>query len=125
MVYANGTVTLAAGTSVTISGTVTTIPAATTWYGNMTLAAATSTTVASGNMTNSSGTVPTTAAGFARLFIFNSGSAPAQICWLANTCSASAGETLAAGASDVHNVTGTSQVPAVYSAIGTSIFVSN
>jgi hypothetical protein len=102
-------------------------PAATTYDGTLSLAAATSTQlIASAGVTMDGGTSLPTAGNFATISIVNTGSALAYVCLFSTTCSAaSGGLPLAAGASITRNVAGSTVAPSFYSPAGTTLWFSN
>lgn len=101
-------------------------PAVMTYFGIMTLSAATSTGLIAANVTMAGSTTLPLAGSFGTLTIKNTGSNPVVVCWFGGTCSAAAaGETLAAGASDTKNLAGSSVAPTLFSTSGTTLYFDN
>lgn len=97
-----------------------------TFYGVATISSGTSTSLIAANVTMEASTTLPTAGHFGTLTIKNTGTTnPVTVCWGGGTCSATAGEVLAAGAQDTKNLSAYTAAPTVFSTSGTTIYIDN
>ena len=110
------------------TGSVNSAPAFTTYQGTLTVTgAASGVAISTLSLNSGSGAFPTGALG--NVFILNSGSGTAYICWFiatATSCTASGGSfPLVAGASVTKNLGASTVVPSVFSTAGTTLAITN
>jgi hypothetical protein len=105
----------------TVTGSFSSVPSITTYQGTL----AVTTSAAISTLTLSNGTAfPTGAMGV--VFILNSGSGTAYICWFGGTCAAGSGSfPLVAGASVSKNLGLATTVPTAFSTAGTTLAITN